>query len=337
MLMRTALAPDSDDEVSLYQRIPYSTSAPVPQLRILTWNVWGLPLAFHRSSFHLERIEAIRKQLEALPADVVALQEVWAREILAAMAAAGYTYYATGARAGSLVGGSGLMTLSRHPIVRTSFTPFANRRGIEKVIRKGVLHTRIRVGDRSMIDVLNVHLVSEPERGSHLLLDDPETREVRRAQLEEVRYAADRIKSQGIPVVIAGDFNIDDLDPEAAQMRRYLGLDSFAACQPHSIGHGAGGATFDPESNSHARSPHNKPQRLDYVWLYRSWEEALPVSAVRMFDSQMLSDHYAVMSGFYLATRRNRDGIGYRPSVVQAGASQEPRLQRVLGGSADRS
>jgi sphingomyelin phosphodiesterase 2 len=96
-------------------------------MRVLTFNVWGLPVACkdlpHRTAHISEYLESHGKQL-----DVVLLQEVWtkgvAKQFMSAATKAGLLY--------SLVFesnllGAGLLVLSRYPIVDAAFHAYAVR------------------------------------------------------------------------------------------------------------------------------------------------------------------------------------------------------------------
>ncbi len=92
------------------------------QLRVLSFNTWGVPLI---SRDRAARMRAIGRALMEINADVIGLQEVFyakdRRLLVEAAQRAGFThshYFHSG------VMGSGLLTLSRFPIVETSFLRF---------------------------------------------------------------------------------------------------------------------------------------------------------------------------------------------------------------------
>jgi endonuclease/exonuclease/phosphatase family metal-dependent hydrolase len=289
---------------------PHSSSADLKEagaeitladsLRVVTLNVWGLPLAVAWSQSHLDRVTRIQSHLDQLDVDCVTLQEVWTPATLKILTSGRYPFWAAGARPGRLIGGSGLLTLSKHPIVRQEFYPFVTRGGFEAFIRKGVLKTTILIGGYRPVDIYNLHLISEPERGSHILLNDTMTRKIRLAQVVETVEFIARASKAETPVVVAGDFNIDDQDPESLAIKAHLSCDTFhrrngieRLCFHDRV-------TFDPGTNHFSRSPHNTPQRLDYIWLPRpklfhsTWESR------RLFVDSVVSDHYGVMSSFTL-------------------------------------
>jgi endonuclease/exonuclease/phosphatase family metal-dependent hydrolase len=93
------------------------------RLRVLTLNVWSLPLGLTRH--HDARMRAIGDAFAGSGAHVIALQEVWTQGARTLLAAAGRRagYTAIWHREAAF-GGSGLMVLSRLAISRPRFTPY---------------------------------------------------------------------------------------------------------------------------------------------------------------------------------------------------------------------
>eukprot|EP00878_Enallax_costatus_P034654 GHUV01038440.1.p2 GENE.GHUV01038440.1~~GHUV01038440.1.p2 ORF type:complete len:122 (+),score=40.74 GHUV01038440.1:259-624(+) len=93
------------------------------ELSVLTFNIWGLWLVSKRRE---ERVRHIAEYLRTCREDVVLLQEVWvdadAQALIKAGKAAGLLH-CTHFRSGMF--GAGLVTLSRHPIIRHQFWRYA--------------------------------------------------------------------------------------------------------------------------------------------------------------------------------------------------------------------
>ena len=91
-------------------------------VRILTFNTWALPAGISRQTE--PRLHALIQRLPELDADVIALQEVWtasARAILREGAlASGYPH---SWHREAAFGGSGLMLLSRQPLIVNGAPP----------------------------------------------------------------------------------------------------------------------------------------------------------------------------------------------------------------------
>ncbi|KAF8899100.1 Endonuclease/exonuclease/phosphatase [Infundibulicybe gibba] len=95
---------------------------PEHQIRILTFNCWGLKFV---SKFRRERIEALAQELIKSPHDIIALQEIWVladfehvRDTIAKRLPYSKFFYS-----GAL--GAGLAIFSRFPIISTSVHPYS--------------------------------------------------------------------------------------------------------------------------------------------------------------------------------------------------------------------
>ena len=91
-------------------------------LRLVTFNVWGLPswMTGARSG----RYPEIARELERLNPDIILLQEAWTAEARKSAPATGRWAIARAARQHTFFQQSGLMTLSRFPILGGEFYPF---------------------------------------------------------------------------------------------------------------------------------------------------------------------------------------------------------------------
>jgi endonuclease/exonuclease/phosphatase family metal-dependent hydrolase len=173
--------------------------APV-RLRVLTWNVWGLPAV----STNLEaRIAALPDAIAKLDPDVVLLQELWAESdgvrVRQGLAQRGYPYASHLAH--TAYGITGLFTASKRPLKDLGFLPFASGRighsfwHLEWIASKGVGSFSVETS-LGPIEVQNTHL---------------------QAQYETDVYAAERLSQAGeiasmrqnraLPLVLGGDFN----------------------------------------------------------------------------------------------------------------------------------
>ena len=173
-------------------------------LRVLSFNTWGVPF-FSRD--RAARMRAIGHAIEEMDVDVVGLQEVFyvkdRRLLVEAAARAGlvYSHYFN-----SGVMGSGLLTLSRFPIVETSFLRFRLNGRPQDFVRvdyyagKGVGRLRIQTPD-GPVDVYNAHLIAP-----YLEFGPDRFAAHRIAQAVEMgRYIA--AQSADAPAVLVGDMN----------------------------------------------------------------------------------------------------------------------------------
>lgn len=172
---------------------------PIP-LRVVSWNVWGLPAV----STNLEaRMAALPDVIAKLEPDVVLLQEVWAESdgmtIRHGLERHGYRYASHLAH--TAAGMSGLFTAAKLPLKNVGFMPFASGRighsvwHLEWIAAKGV-GTFLVQTPLGEIQVQNTHL---------------------QAQYETDDYAAERLsqvsqilllgQSRAQSLVLGGDFN----------------------------------------------------------------------------------------------------------------------------------
>jgi endonuclease/exonuclease/phosphatase family metal-dependent hydrolase len=195
--------------------------APV-RLRVLTWNVWGLPAV----STNLEaRIAALPDAIAKLDPDVVLLQELWAESdgvrVRQGLEQRGYPYASHLAH--TAYGMTGLFTASKRPLKNLGFLPFASGRighsfwHLEWIASKGVgsFSVATPLGE---IEVQNTHL---------------------QAQYDTDLYAAERLSQVGeiasmrqdlaLPLVLGGDFNTG---AEELPRRTLLALDALTDTTP---------------------------------------------------------------------------------------------------------
>ena len=132
-------------------------------LKVLTFNTWGVPFFSRDRS---ARMSAIGRALSTMDVDVVLLQEVFyaedRRRLVEAAARGGLAhshYFHSG-----LIG-SGLLTLSRYPIVDSSFLRFRLNGRPQDLVRsdyyagKGVGRVRVST-PAGPVDVYNAHLIA---------------------------------------------------------------------------------------------------------------------------------------------------------------------------------
>ncbi len=179
------------------------------RIQVATLNVWALPEPF--ASDVIPRMTAIGERLADLPADVVAFQEVWtegAREVLLRLGAlAGYDqhWYLE-----ETIGGSGLLVLSRLPILESHFEPFALSGYPEQLDNgeflsgKGFARLRL-LGPEGPFTLLSTHLHARyARRFAHQFASH---------RIGQVVQLASGVAQPSDPVVMVGDFNFADDQP----------------------------------------------------------------------------------------------------------------------------
>jgi len=201
---------------------PATQAAAPVRLRVLTWNVWGLPVV----SPNMEaRIAALPDAIAKLDPDVVLLQELWeettGERVRQGLERHGYRY--TSHLAHTAFGMTGLFTASKLPLENVGFLPFASGRighsfwHLEWIASKGVgrflVHTPL-----GPLEVQNTHL---------------------QAQYDTDLYAAERLSQVGeivsmhqdwsLPLVLGGDFNTGS---EELPRKALLALDALRDTTP---------------------------------------------------------------------------------------------------------
>ncbi len=177
-----------------------SAEAPSLRVRVLSWNVWDLPVI----SDHLDaRVARIGPAIARLEPDLVALQELWeaddARRIGDDLRAAGLVHQTAPNE------DTGLLIASRWPIEATRFAPFTLGKApwapwhVDWVATKGVVQVDVQtpVGPLTFADT---HL-----QGRYRTDLYPDTRLAQ--ALEVAEATAPRREGVVPPLVLAGDLN----------------------------------------------------------------------------------------------------------------------------------
>lgn len=240
-------------------------------LTVLTQNTFGLP-----SPIGTDLKTRFGRMGPALSGyDFAGLQETFTGEAGRLLKDAGYSYGYWERKSGGLLGiNSGLMTLSRHPIVGTRYQHYRFANDFDFLARKGITLTRVMVPGVGPVDVYNTHLQAQGyER-------------IRVTQVEDlVKFI--RKHDQGFPTLLLGDFNARTDSPSQRLMQQELGIrDTFGEANP-----GAPGYTDDGEGG----------QRIDYIFVLpnATWDIDVVASQVVNQDAQghpTISDHRGVAS-----------------------------------------
>lgn len=270
-------------------------------LRVLSFNTWGVPF-FSRD--RAARMRAIGRAIAQMEVDVVGLQEVfYAKDrklLVEAGARAGLVY---GHYFQSGVMGSGLLTLSRYPIVENSFLRFRLNGRPQDLIRvdyyagKGVGRVRVRTPD-GPVDVYNAHLIAP-----YLEFGPDRFTAHRVAQALEMGRYVDA-QSHDAPAVLVGDMNCS---PEDATYRAIVAAGGLTeACSNAAAG--SPEAVFADRNGYASIHP---PDRFDYVFGRSGARRHLTTKSSRFIlggapdpnpDGLLgYSDHYGVLAEFELA------------------------------------
>lgn len=260
-------------------------------LRIVSFNVWGLPGWMNGGSEN--RYPRIAEQLEELQPDLVLLQEVWTKNARASSPAGREWSTAWSSGQANFFKENGLLTISRHPILGGEFHPFRAAALPDSLVKKGALKVTIKLADGFRLNVWNVHL----QAGG---ADAIRSRQV--AELVNWVHAA---QDGQIADVVAGDFNCT---PESQQ---YQALLQQIGPSVQAISGEPGFTTFDGLSTRSGAG-----QILDHAFIrILSAVEGVKASPRAVFTAQRmkdrLSDHLGVEIALQFAlSPQPRGGFG---------------------------
>jgi endonuclease/exonuclease/phosphatase family metal-dependent hydrolase len=265
------------------------------------------PLGLRGLSFagHVDRrLAAAPDHLHGCGADVIALQEVYARphgRFLRKRLLASYPHACVPRKLRSILG-SGLMFLSRYPIVSSEFFPWRGAPIENAVSAKGCLYVAVDIPGYGPLGLLNLHL----SVGGVLRRPNQSNANARQlAEIDQVLKVANLLSS--VPPILIGDFNCSPVvNPEV--YRRIVGagfVDAFAATATSEQKESP--VTWDPANPLNAGGPHRHApsQRIDHVFVpsilattftptLSSIEFRKPTIDVGRGRTVTLSDHYAL-------------------------------------------
>ena len=203
-------------------------------LKLVTYNIWGLPSWM--TGARPGRYPQIARELERLDPDIILLQEAWTAK--ARKAAPDNGRWAIGRAAGqhTFFQQSGLVTLSKSPIIGGEFYPFSRSAFPDRFVNKGVLKVTVQLAGGKVLNVWNVHL------------QEGNTPEVRRSQVRELVSRVQAAEDGQIADLVGGHFNCTPECPLCRELANSLGpsvqqlsdADSFVTWDGLSAKPGAG-------------------------------------------------------------------------------------------------
>jgi endonuclease/exonuclease/phosphatase family metal-dependent hydrolase len=262
-------------------------AGPPASFRILTFNTWGLPVPIGR------RVpERFARMADALVGyDWVTLQETFTRFAGQLRQTKGYPFHVWQSDGGFFKISSGLLTLSRFPILEQDFREFGQSTDFDRFSRKGVLFTRLQVRPDLIIDLYNTHYQAQ---------DFDEAEQIRLSEDNRVLTEMVRAHDQGYPTFVQGDLNCHDHEPAYQDLMRRLPLhDLWWEARAGDLG-----LTMDP-----ARNPNTGDrERLDYLLFldHPQWQakvERIGLTMDRPVQGLYLSDHLGVSATLHLQPR----------------------------------
>jgi endonuclease/exonuclease/phosphatase family metal-dependent hydrolase len=291
------------------------------QIRLGTLNAWALPEPVARDTEH--RIDAIGKKLQDYDLDVIAFQEVWTSAARATLQRAGKRAGLVHSWGGKNSGWSlaresgGLLILSRLPIEGVAFESFVLRgeperavANLEYVSGKGFVAVELRTPEGPFA-LINTHLHARYKTRPHNYVPHRTGQAIQLA----ARYA----KSE-MPMVVVGDFNFREGEPDYLVLRGLLGVRDAAV-------------ELDQRQDTTLTSnPYRKSRfsrRKDYVFVRDGASLGLATRRIdRAFDAPLeidghaaaYSNHAGLIVEFELGGTGARAQSGGDPSIIQLAA-----------------
>jgi endonuclease/exonuclease/phosphatase family metal-dependent hydrolase len=270
-------------------------------LKLVTYNIWGLPswMTGARSG----RYPKIARELERLDPDFILLQEAWTTKARRAVPAKGPWSIARAAGQHTFFQQSGLVTLSRFPIIGGGFYPFSRAAFPDRFVNKGVLKVTVQMPNGVVLNVWNVHL------------QDGGTEEIRRSQIRELVSRLQEAEDGQIADVIGGDFNCTPESSLYGELARSLG----PSVQQLS---GADFVTWDGLSEKPGGG-----QTLDYVFVrgctpFQNMQATPRVVFTATSPAERLSDHLGIEAVVGFVQSPNLAGVASRAAAIQQSKSE---------------
>lgn len=278
-------------------------------LRILTFNTGLTEIRLFGAALYKDvphvvpRAAHLAPALRRMDADIVLLQELVPQRVKVGLASELRDLYSH--RAGIIEDtrfyGTGLLTLSRHPIEDASCSPFAAQTFEEGLFGpRGMLSCTVRTPCLGPYRVINLHATAGGASRK---------RRRRGAPGRKSAQIAEAIEAAGAPfdgtVILAGDFNSDPAtDPTAGRRLSSASFADVADCVPEAA---RPPGTWDPANPLNRSKATGAARRVDHIFVRPHGDRGVAVTDVRIVldepvvpiqgrDSLPLSDHYGLLA-----------------------------------------
>ena len=176
-------------------------------VKLLTQNMWINHVTFKTSTSNkVHRLTDFTSHIDQF--DIITLQEVFSHNFLSgvdfkAMMSSeakkhGFDYFAVGRAPSYMNQDSGLMILSKLPIVSTEFVSFSSYSWFDMIVDKGFLYVKIQVTPDQHMHVITTHM-------------DAHRSDVRSAQVDQIsQWIVDHLENEvkNDLLIMTGDWNI---------------------------------------------------------------------------------------------------------------------------------
>ena len=278
-------------------------------LRILTLNTGLTEIRLFGAALYEDvphvpaRAAHLAEALRGVDADIVLLQELVPQRVKVRLAAELRALYPHGAGIAedSRFYGTGLLTLSRHPMEQARCTPFA-RQTLEEGLfgPRGMLACTVQTPGLGRVRVFNLHATAGGAYRRKRRLGAADRRSAQVAEAIEAAGAA----FDGT-VVLAGDFNCDpDADPTAGGLLQGAGFEDVAAGLPDEA---RPQGTWDPANPLNRSRAGGPARRVDHIFVRPGGDRHIAVDSVRIVldepvvpvsggEALPVSDHYGLLA-----------------------------------------
>jgi endonuclease/exonuclease/phosphatase family metal-dependent hydrolase len=311
--------------LKLVQRITFTPmnklERPVPPppaiapktINFLQLNVFWRPKLIHlfKDEFCAERANLLGDRLNSF--DIVCLNEAFqfgshlVKDFVESMRTKGFPYAVSSKPVSCFskhVLDSGLLILSKFPIVRTDSITYSKGCSFDAYAAKGCLFAGVSIGDDRLINVFTTHLQASYGNVTDIDFD------VRSSQVKELQSFIARYSDPSIPNFLLGDMNTDSREEgaEYGNMMNGLAIPDWELTDTLKIsGHpytiadwGEGGGPGEKVLTQ--KSDWNWPKSIDYVFIYqnneRKWIKEYSSEIVKFEVTgkayRQLSDHYGI-------------------------------------------
>lgn len=260
------------------------------------------------------RLEMLIKQLRKSKSDVITLCEVWAdsskeKLIKELCGKFPYSYYPK-KKNNPLKLGAGLLLLSKHEVIDSSFTQFEDLVSSDRWSQKGFIEAKLKYGPNDLIYILTTHTQSG---------NNSDEIQARKNNFQQI-YNSIRDINLSIPVFVTGDFNVIGEYHKGAETDEYrtlkknFGVQGFVDAyrtlyKQAKINHGF---TYNGYKNKlipiFEPKDYNVQQRLDYIFINQAAANVViddlkvdknylysDTKEPRLMD---ISDHYPISAKF---------------------------------------
>jgi endonuclease/exonuclease/phosphatase family metal-dependent hydrolase len=241
------------------------------RLKLVTYNIWGLPSWM--TGARPGRYPKIASELERLAPDFILLQEAWTADARKSAPTNGLWSIARAAGQHTFFQQSGLLTLSRFPIIGGKFYPFSRAAFPDRFVNKGVLKVTVQLPDQRVLNIWNLHL------------QDGGSPSIRQSQIRELVSAVQAAEDGQIADLVGGDFNTTPDSPLYQELSRSIGpsVQQLSGVAPF--------VTWDGLSDKPGSG-----QTLDYIFVrsrvpFQTVEASPRVAFQAANFEQRLSDH----------------------------------------------